>query len=253
MLVIVSPAKKLDFDSESPYEDYVEPKFIDKSKMLIKDLKKCSSDEISKLMKLSPALTELNVNRYKTFKTPFTPKNSKQAIYSFKGDTYVGLDAETLTKAQIKYAQGHLRILSGLYGVLSPLELIQPYRLEMGTKFSCNGKKNLYEFWKEDLTNELNSILKKEKVLVNCASSEYSGAVDFSSLNADVITPVFKDKKNDQYKIIGLFAKRARGMMARFIIENKISKIEDLKNFDGDGYKYNSTMSNDSEFVFTRG
>ncbi len=253
MLVIVSPAKKLDFESSAPISDYVEPKFIEKSEVLIKELKKCSPAEISKMMKLSEALTNLNVGRYKSFKTPFTPENAKQAIFSFKGDTYVGLDAESLNKTQIKYAQNHLRILSGLYGVLSPLELIQPYRLEMGTKFSCNGSKNLYEFWKEDLTAELNTILKKEKILVNCASGEYSGAVDFSRLNGEVVTPVFKDKKNDQYKIIGLFAKRARGMMARFIIENKVTEMEALKGFDSDGYKFNPSMSEGNELVFTRG
>ena len=253
MLVIVSPAKKLDFESTAPISDFVEPKFIEKSKVLIRDLKKCTPSEVSKMMKLSEALTTLNVDRYKSFKTPFTPKNAKQAIYSFKGDTYVGLDAETLNKSQIKYAQNHLRILSGLYGLLSPLELIQPYRLEMGTKFSCNGKKNLYEYWKSDLTTELNSLLKKEKILVNCASTEYSGAVDFKSLDATIITPVFKDKKNDQYKIISFFAKKARGMMARYIVENKVTTVESLKDFDSDGYAFNKSMSNEAELVFTRG
>ncbi|WP_372655792.1 peroxide stress protein YaaA [Halobacteriovorax sp.] len=253
MLVIVSPAKKLDFESSAPISDYKEPKFIEKSKTLIKELKKCTPAEISKMMKLSEALTKLNVDRYKSFKTPFSPENAKQAIYSFKGDTYVGLDAETLSKAQVKYAQNHLRILSGLYGVLSPLELIQPYRLEMGTRFACDGNKNLYEYWKEDLTKEINSILKKEKVLVNCASTEYSSAIDFSSINGQVITPVFKDMKNDNYKVIGLFAKRARGMMARFIIENKVTEVETLKSFDSDGYKYSPSMSKGDELVFTRG
>ncbi len=253
MLVIVSPAKKLDFETNSPISDFVEPKFIEKSKELIRDLRKCSPAEVSKMMKLSEALTDLNVQRYKSFKTPFTPKNAKQAIFSFKGDTYVGFDAETLSAPQIKYAQKHMRILSGLYGILSPLELIQPYRLEMGTKFSCNGSKNLYEFWKSDLTSELNLILKKEKVLVNCASTEYSGAVNFSAIDGRVITPVFKDKKNDQYKIISFFAKKARGMMARYIVENKVTEVEDLKNFDSDGYAFSESMSSENEFVFTRG
>ncbi|PIK15796.1 peroxide stress protein YaaA [Halobacteriovorax sp. JY17] len=253
MLVIVSPAKKLDFETSSPISDFVEPKFIEKSKELIRDLRKCSPAEVSKMMKLSEALTDLNVQRYKSFKTPFTPKNAKQAIFSFKGDTYVGFDAETLSAPQIKYAQKHMRILSGLYGVLSPLELIQPYRLEMGTKFSCNGSKNLYEFWKSDLTSELNSILKKEKVLVNCASTEYSGAVNFSAIDGRVVTPVFKDKKNDQYKIISFFAKKARGMMARYIVENKVTEVEDLKNFGSDGYAFSESMSSENEFVFTRG
>jgi cytoplasmic iron level regulating protein YaaA (DUF328/UPF0246 family) len=252
MLVIVSPAKKLDFESSAPTDEFVGPKFINKSKKLITELKKRKPAEISKLMKLSEGLTELNVQRYKDFKTPFTIKNSKQAMFAFMGDTYVGLNASTMNKTQIKYAQGHLRILSGLYGILSPLDLIQPYRLEMGTKFPCEGSKNLYEFWKTDLTNEVNSILKKEKVLINCASNEYSGAIDFSKLEGRVITPVFKQKKGDEFKVVGLFAKRARGMMARFVIDNKIKNIEDLKSFDVDGYKYSASKSSENEFVFTR-
>ena len=147
MLVIVSPAKKLDFENSAPFDDHQGPKFIDRSKLLIKGLRKCSPSEISKLMKLSDSLTELNVKRYKDFKTPFTVKNSKQAVFAFMGDTYVGLDAKSMSKSQLNYAKNHLRILSGLYGILSPVDLIQPYRLEMGTRFSCDGNKNLYEFW----------------------------------------------------------------------------------------------------------
>lgn len=252
MLVIVSPAKKLDFDSQAPVSDFIEPKFIDKSKVLIKELKKQSPADISKLMKLSEALTSLNVQRYKDFKTPFTIKNSKQAMFAFMGDTYVGLSAKTMTKTQVNYAQNHLRILSGLYGILSPLELIQPYRLEMGTRFPCQGSKNLYEYWKSDLTGEVNKLLKKEKILINCASNEYSSAIDFSKIEGRVITPVFKQKKGDEFKVVGLFAKRARGMMARYVIDNKLKSADDLKTFDIDGYKFSEAKSNESEFVFTR-
>jgi len=252
MLVIVSPAKKLDFENKAPVDTHGVPKFLAKSKKLITGLKKCSPAEISKLMKLSETLTDLNVKRYKSFKTPFNLKNSKQAMYAFKGDTYVGLDAETMSAPQVKYADGHLRILSGLYGILSPLELIQPYRLEMGTKFSCEGNKNLYEFWKEDLTDELNSLLKKEKILLNCASNEYSSAIDFKKLEGTVVTPIFKETKGDDFKVVGLFAKRARGMMARFVIENKVTTVSELKEFKMDGYKFRKTMSKENELVFTR-
>ena len=252
MLVIVSPAKKLDFESNAPVDKFIGPKFLDKSKKLITELKKKKPAEISKLMKLSETLTNLNVQRYKDFKTPFTIANSKQAMFAFMGDTYVGLSAKTMNKTQINYAQDHLRILSGLYGILSPLELIQPYRLEMGTRFPCEGSKNLYEYWKSDLTKEINSLLKKEKVLINCASNEYSSAIDFSKIEGRVITPVFKQKKGDEFKVVGLFAKRARGMMARFVIDNKVKNVEDLKSFDIDGYKFSLSKSTDSEFVFTR-
>ncbi|OUR95322.1 peroxide stress protein YaaA [Halobacteriovorax marinus] len=252
MLVIVSPAKKLDFESAAPVDTHVMPKFLTKSKKLISDLKKCTPSEISKLMKLSTTLTDLNVERYKKFKAPFTLKNAKQAVFAFKGDTYVGLDAETLSTSQIKYAQDHLRILSGLYGILSPLELIQPYRLEMGTRFPCNGNKNLYEYWKEDLTAEINSLIKKEEILLNCASVEYSSAVDFKNVAATIITPVFKQQKGDEFKVVGLFAKRARGMMARFVIENKVTTVAELKKFKMDGYKFSKSMSENNELVFTR-
>ena len=252
MIVIVSPAKKLDFEAPAPTESSNTPAYLEKSKKLIKGLKKCSASEISKLMKLSDSLTALNVDRYKSFTTPFTKKNSKPAVYAFKGDTYVGLDAETLSKSEIKYAENHFRILSGLYGILAPLDLIQPYRLEMGTKFSIESNKNLYEFWKEDLTNEMNTLLKKEKILVNCASNEYSSAIDFKALNGLVVTPVFKQQKGDQLKVVGLFAKRARGMMARFIIQNKITTIEGLKDFKMDGYKFMKSLSQEQELVFIR-
>ena len=203
-------------------------------------------------MGLSQSLTDLNVERYKSFKTPFNLKNAKQAMYAFRGDTYVGLDADTMKKAQINYAQKHLRILSGLYGIISPLDLIQPYRLEMGTKFPCQGKKNLHQYWIDSVTEQVNQLLLKEKILVNLASKEYFGAIDLKTLKGEVITPVFKEKKNGEVKIVSFFAKKARGMMSRYIIDHKISNPEGLIKFDTDGYKYNKKLSTVAEPVFVR-
>lgn len=252
MLIVVSPAKKLDFESIAPTDEFTTPKFLDKSNGLIKELKRLSSEDIGKLMKLSVNLAELNYTRYQSFKTPFNLKNAKQAAYAFKGDTYVGLDFDSFNKNQVKYAQKHLRILSGLYGILRPLDLIQPYRLEMGTRFKALGEKNLYGIWKNELTDDLSTELKKEKILINLASKEYFSAIDLNKLDAKVITPVFMEEKNGNFKIISFNAKRARGMMSQYIIKNKIEDVEDLKNFDMDNYKYNKTLSEDNDFVFTR-
>ena len=252
MLVVVSPAKKLDFDMPAPTKTFTQLTELERSKLLIKELKKCNAKEISNLMKLSDSLTELNIKRYKEFKTPFNLKNAKQAIFAFKGDTYVGLDAETMRESDIQYAQEHLRILSGLYGLVCPLDLIQPYRLEMGTKFPCNGNKNLYEFWGETITQKLNPILKKEKFLINLASKEYFSAIKTKDLDAKIITPMFKEKKGDEFKMVGFFAKKARGMMSRYIIDNRIKNPKDLLKFDVDGYKYNKKLSTDFEPTFTR-
>jgi cytoplasmic iron level regulating protein YaaA (DUF328/UPF0246 family) len=253
MLIVISPAKKLDFEKCSPVRDFSDSQYLDKSELLIKDLRKCSALDISSLMKLSDALTELNIKRYKNFKRPFTMENSKQAIYAFKGDTYQGFDAESMTSQQVKRAQQKLRILSGLYGVLSPLDLIQPYRLEMGTKFSCQGNKNLYDFWSEIVTNNLNESLKKEKTLVNLASKEYFSVINLKKIKGEVVTPVFKEKKGDIYKIISFSAKRARGMMSRYIIDNNINDCDELKNFNIDGYKYSKSLSSELEPTFIRG
>lgn len=253
MLIVVSPAKKLDFEVPAPTEKFTQPTELEKSKLLIKELRKCDSKKISSLMKLSESLTELNIQRYKNFKTPFNLKNAKQAMFAFKGDTYVGLDAETMKAKDIDYAQKHLRILSGLYGLVSPLDLVQPYRLEMGTKFPCAGSKNLYEFWRKSITEELNKLLKKEKTLVNLASKEYFSAVNVKDLNAEIITPAFKEKKGDEYKMVGFFAKKARGMMSRYIIDNRIESPKELLQFDVDGYKYSKELSSQTEPIFTRG
>jgi len=252
MLVIISPAKKLDFDTKATVDSYTQCEYLETSKKLIKDLKSLKVQEIAKMMKLSKSLAELNFNRYQDFKTPFSLKNSKQAAFAFKGDTYIGLEFDSFTPDEIEYSQNHLRILSGLYGILRPLDLIQPYRLEMGTKFGIGKSKNLYEVWQEKLTQDLNHELKENKYLVNLASKEYFSAVDFKNLEGKVITPIFKEKKNGEYKIISFNAKRARGKMSQFIMKNKISKPEDLKSFNLDNYKYSEKMSKNDEFVFVR-
>ena len=252
MMVIVSPAKKLDFDTDAPTTEHTTPEFLDTSKKLIKELKTLQADDVSKLMKISKPLGELNFNRFQSFKTPFNLKNAKQAAFAFKGDTYIGLDFESFNKKQIKYSQKHFRILSGLYGMLKPLDLIQPYRLEMGTRFGIKDSKNLYGVWKETLTSKLNKELSKEEFLVNLASKEYFSAIDFSLLDKEVITPVFKEKKNGVYKIISFNAKRARGLMSQYILKNEIKSIAGLKKFNLDRYKFNSEMSSEKELVFTR-
>jgi len=253
MLIILSPAKKLDFETPATTKNFTLLSELDKSKALIKELRTYKPKKISKLMKLSDSLTELNIKRYKNFSPPFSLENAKQAMFAFKGDTYVGLDAETMSKADINYAQKHLKILSGLYGLVNPLDLIQPYRLEMGTKLAYQENKNLYDFWSETITNQLNTLLKKEKTLINLASKEYFSVIDFNNIDAQVIAPVFKEKKGEEFKIVSFYAKKARGMMSRFIIDNRIKDIKDLKKFDVDGYAYNKKLSTELEPVFTRG
>ena len=252
MLVVVSPAKKLDFENPAPTKKFTQLTELERSKILIEKLKKTDAKTIANMMKLSDSLTELNIKRYKEFKTPFNLKNAKQAMFAFKGDTYVGLNAETMKEDDIEYAQDHLRILSGLYGLVSPLDLVQPYRLEMGTKFSADGSKNLYDFWSDSITGKLNKLLEKEETLVNLASKEYFTAINFKKLDGKVITPIFKEKKGDDFKIVSFFAKKARGMTSRYIIDNRIENAKDLSDFDVDGYKFNKKFSTELEPVFTR-
>lgn len=248
MIIIISPAKKLDFENAAPVAEFTNLRHLSKAQLLINALKKCSPSEISKMMKLSGNLTELNIKRYKSFKTPLTLKNAKQAIFAFKGDTYVGLDPDSMKSSDIKFAQKHLRILSGLYGIISPLDLIAPYRLEMGTKFTPANSKNLYQFWSDDITSEL----EKEKFIVNLASKEYFSVINTKKLSAEIITPTFKENKNGELKIISFLAKKARGMMSRYIIENKIKDPIDLQQFNAGGYKFNPNLSSFNVPVFTR-
>ncbi len=254
MKLVISPAKTLDFESAPVTETYSDPAFLDNSQLLIDELKELSQADVATLMKLSDKLAALNVARFGSWETPFTPDNAKQAVLAFKGDVYTGLDAESFSEDDFNFAQDHLRILSGLYGLLKPLDLIQPYRLEMGTKFANSRGKNLYEFWDMQLTDALNKELadEKEPVLINLASNEYFKAVKVKQLQAEIITPVFKDWKNGQYKMISFYAKKARGLMAAYIIQNRLSDPEQLKSFDTEGYYFSEEQSKGNEWVFLR-
>ena len=256
MLIVVSPAKSLDFDSTVKNIPYTTPRFMDDSRKLVKALKSYSPEDISELMGISNALGKLNQERFANWKTPFTLKNAKQAMFAFTGDVYLGLQPETFSKADINFAQKHLRILSGLYGVLRPLDLMQPYRLEMGRKFDINGKASLYEFWGESITKSLNTDLEEQNTkvpfILNLASNEYFNSVKPKSLNADVISPVFQDYKNGQYKIISFYAKKARGEMAAYVIKNKVKAPPGLTKFDSSGYKYCTEISTPNKPIFRR-
>lgn len=254
MLIVVSPAKTLDFETPAHTETHSQPRFLDQSETLVTEMRKMAPLDISNLMGVSDKIASLNAARYEQWQRPFTSANAKQAILAFKGDVYTGLDADSLSEDDLTYAQTHLRILSGLYGVLRPLDLMQPYRLEMGIKLANEKGANLYSFWGEDITDSLNQELadNPQPVLVNLASNEYFKSVKTKALNAEVITPVFKDEKNGTYKIISFYAKKARGLMARYIIDNRIDNPEHLKEFDIDGYYFKPEESNSKELVFYR-
>ena len=252
MLMVVSPAKTLDYETELPIQEFSQPELLDDAQELIDQLKKLTPADVASLMKLSDKLADLNVNRFAHWKQPFTQDNARPAVYAFKGDVYTGLDAYSLKKSDMNFAQKHLRMLSGLYGLLKPLDLMQPYRLEMGTKFTNKRGANLYDFWGNIITDKLNEEMKKGEVLLNLASNEYFKSVKKKDLNADIITPVFKDEKNGQYKVISFFAKKARGYMAAYVIKNRIKNVEDIKNFDVEGYRYSEEMSKPKEWVFIR-
>ena len=254
MLTLLSPAKTLDFDTPPTTNKATDAMFLDQSAELIEVLRQYSPQELGALMTLSDKLSELNVQRFHDWQLPFTKDNAKAAVLAFKGDVYTGLAAETLSEKQLDFAQDHVRILSGLYGVLRPLDLIQPYRLEMGTKLKNPKGKDLYSFWGDDITNALNKELEqhKQKVVVNLASNEYFGAVKAKQLNAELITPVFKDEKNGKYKIISFYAKKARGLMTRWMIEQGIDSPAKLHKFDVAGYRYSDEDSGADTLVFKR-
>ncbi|MDH5369564.1 MAG: peroxide stress protein YaaA [Gammaproteobacteria bacterium] len=254
MLIVISPAKTLDYETPAKTKIFTTPDFLDQSQQLINRLRNFSSLDISELMKVSAKIADLNFNRYESWKKPFTEKNAKQAVLAFKGDVYTGLDAETFKADDFKFAQKHLRVLSGLYGLLRPLDLMQPYRLEMGTKLKTDSGNNLYEFWGSDITEGLNTQLKKIKsnALINLASNEYFKSVKPKELNAEIITPAFKEFKNGEYKMIGIYAKKARGLLSRYIIQNKLQNPEDIKLFAEEGYRFNKKLSNGNNWVFTR-
>lgn len=254
MLIVLSPAKSLDYETPPSTDQHTLPIFINESAKLVSDLKKLSLQEVAELMSLSDKLAALNVARFGDWSKTFTPKNSKQALLAFNGDVYEGLDAKTLNKKGLEYAQAHVRVLSGLYGVLKPLDLMQAYRLEMGTAFKNKVGKDLYAFWGNKITESLKQELdqQKSKVLINLASDEYFKSVKPTELAYPIIAPVFQDEKAGKYKIISFYAKRARGLMTRFIIDNKIDKAEDLKEFNLEGYQYAPKESSADRPVYRR-
>lgn len=252
MKLVLSPAKSLDFEKQLPTEIYTESQFLKQSERLNKLLKKKSARSLSKLMKISDALGQLNYERNQSWALPFTKDNARPAVYAFSGDVYRGLDAYTISEDNIEILQNKVRILSGLYGLLKPTDLIQPYRLEMGTKLPVGVKKNLYEFWKKDITKALNDELEDDELFLNLASNEYFKAIDVKSLKVPVVTANFKDFKNGEYKTIMTFAKLARGYMARYIVDTNANTLEDIKGFNYEGYNFSTPMSSETELVFIR-
>lgn len=252
MKIVISPAKSLNFEKELPTAQYTESSFLKQSREIQKVLRQQSPDNLSELMHISDKLADLNWERNQVWKTPFTRNNARPAIYTFDGDVYTGLDAYSIPIEKIAILQDKLRILSGLYGLLKPLDLMQAYRLEMGTKLTIGAKTNLYDFWKSTITTALNKELRKGELFVNLASAEYFSAIDIKALKVPIITPDFKDYKDGKLKIISFFAKKARGMMVRYIIDSNAETIEDLKGFNYDGYQFDANLSKGNNLVFTR-
>ncbi|QNL21911.1 peroxide stress protein YaaA [Hyphobacterium sp. CCMP332] len=254
MISVISPAKTLDFESQTSTKEYTKPDFVDESGKIMARLKKTSKKKIGLLMDISKSLVELNYERYQDWEPEFDTGTSKQALMAFKGDVYLGLEAETLNPEDLSFAQNHLRILSGLHGLLKPLDLIRPYRLEMGTDLKVGRRNNLYEFWKDKLYKKLNEAIENSGSLelLNIASNEYFNAVDSKKIKAKIVKADFKDFKNGEYKVLSFFAKKTRGQMARYIIDNKINTIEDIKSFDRDGYYYSEKESSENKIVFLR-
>ncbi len=254
MITIISPAKTLNFKTQSPISDFSQPLFVNQAAKLVNELVKLNPSELKELMDINNGLSELNFIRYSKWELVHSTANSKQAIFAFNGEVYNGFNASRITSEQAEFAQEHLRILSGLYGILRPLDLIQPYRLEISTKISTNHFKNLYEYWTKTITAQINKELEQHssKVLVNLASNEYSRSIQIKKGTGQIITPVFKELKGNVLKVIVVYTKKARGQMARFIVDNKIDTPEDLKFFDSDGYFFDEALSSDKEWVFTR-
>jgi uncharacterized protein len=253
MITIISPAKSMDVETPSSSDIYSLPDFLPKSETLVKKLKKYSPKQLSGLMGISMNLAQLNYDRFQEWNMDFLPQNSKQAIFAFHGEVYSGIEATNFTPDDLDYAQKHLRILSGLYGLLRPLDLIMAYRLEMGTKISINKTKNLYEFWKHEITTRLKEEIPENSTVINLASQEYFKVIDTPKLGAKIITPIFKEEKNGEFKIISTYAKKARGEMTAFVMKNKITDPEEIKHFDASGYYYNDRLSTPNAYVFTRG
>ncbi|MFD1163324.1 peroxide stress protein YaaA [Hwangdonia seohaensis] len=252
MKLVLSPAKSLDFETKIPIQHATEACFLKQAERLNKLLKKKSAKSLSKLMKISDNLGQLNYERNQNWELPFTKDNARQAVYAFSGDVYRGLDAYTIPKENIEKLQNTVRIISGLYGLLKPTDLIQPYRLEMGTKFPVGKNKNLYEFWRKSVTKALNDELEDDELFLNLASNEYFKAIDTKALKVPVITANFKDFKSGEYKTIMTFAKLARGYMTRYIIDTNAKTIDDLKAFNYEGYNFSEPMSTETDLVFIR-
>lgn len=253
MKIVVSPAKSLDFETSLPTDKYTKPAFLTKAETLNKVLQKKTPKKLSDLMSISDNLAQLNWQRNQDWQLPFTSENARPAVYAFKGDVYIGLDSYTIPEDKLDILQDKLRILSGLYGILKPLDLMQPYRLEMGTKLKVGRKNNLYEFWKKQVTEQLNQELQDDELFVNLASNEYFSVIDKKTLKVPIITPQFKDWKGDKLKMISFFAKKARGMMVRYIIDTGAETIDDLKGFNYEGYGFSEEhTTKPNELVFVR-
>lgn len=252
MKIVISPAKSLNFDKELPTTQHTEPAFLKQAATIQKTLKKKKPKQLMALMDISEKLAELNWQRNQEWNAPFTTENARPAVYTFDGDVYVGLDVYSLPLDKLDVLQSKLRILSGLYGLMKPLDLMQAYRLEMGTTLPIGKNKNLYEFWKKAITKTLNEELQKDELFINLASNEYFSAVDTKALKVPVITPEFKDYKDGKLKMISFFAKKARGMMVRYIIDTNAETLEDLKGFNYEGYAFDANLSKGNKLVFTR-
>lgn len=254
MITILSPSKTQDFSANGVPEDYSQPQLLKHSQLLLKELRKKNTEDIKSLMEVSDKIAELNYERFQQFSTPFTAENAKQALFAFKGDVYTGIDLEDYQQEELAFAQDHLRILSGFYGLLRPLDLIQPYRLEMKIKLKNPRGKDLYTFWGNRITDALNEAFADQQnpLLINLASNEYFKAIDKKKLKTDITTPVFKEYKNGKYSTIAIYAKKARGMMTDFIIKNKIEEAEKIKTFNREGYEFSEQMSKENEWVFIR-
>ncbi len=254
MITLLSPSKKLNLNSQDLVDHYTQCEFIKSAETLANEAKNLTENDLKDLMDISDKLAELNKQRFDRWALPFNQNNAKQAILAFDGGVYSGLQAGNFSDKDFTFAQDHLRILSGLYGILKPLDLIQPYRLEMGVAFQNPKGKDLYAFWKESITKSLNKALKKHSspVIINCASIEYFSAIDLSKLNGDILSIVFKEYRNDELKFISFNAKKARGLMTQYVIRNKINNLNDIKDFNYEDYKFDSKLSEDTTFVFTR-
>ena len=254
MLAIISPAKALDFDSRAPTRKFTAPAFLNDSAELIRELRELAPQDLSNLMGISSGLAQLNYDRYAAWGEPFSRRNAKQAMFAFNGDVYMGLKSAEFSARDLTWAQRHLRILSGLHGFLKPLDLIQPYRLEMGTRLRTERGGDLYDFWRDKVTAALNEAVdaQRQPILVNLASNEYFNVLDPARIDARIITPTFKDLRNGRYKFISFFAKKARGLMAAYLIKNRVSTLKALKAFDWQGYRFSKAESSADRWAFLR-